>query len=85
MIRRIEHLGRFKNHLHYMLIAVPSRATTRFATQKEDVHSAGVPGLQRMAHLNFSYGLAKQGPLLYIPYLRWIHLEAVKGRLGELV
>ena len=38
MMCSVEHLSRFKNHLYYMLIAVPFGTPTGLATKKEDVH-----------------------------------------------
>ena len=37
----VENLCIFKNHLHNMLVAVPSSTATRMVTEKEDIHLVG--------------------------------------------
>lgn len=55
MIRRIEHLGGFKNHLYHVLITVPSSTAACLATEKEDVHfRMGVAAFKPVKKVNFT-------------------------------
>lgn len=40
-VGRIQELGGFQDHLHDVLVAVPSGTTARIGVQKEDIHVAG--------------------------------------------